>query len=439
MKKISVGFAKRDISPKEPVPGRLGLNHMIHPYHPISAKAAAFENSEGRYLFIVCEIVGLTKSVIKKIRNRIVTATGMKYNNIVITGTHTHASPWIWDLQDAQARKYGLEVLDREWMDSLISNTADAGIEALSKIGEYSIKYGISSTKGIVSNRVSPVTRWSICKDDEIRNAPEGTVDNKVRTISFHDSEDKPVFIFANLACHPSAYGGGKTTKVSPDFPYFAEKKVAAYFSKDTVTAYWQGCAGNINSGKYVKEGSDEEVEKIGNSFGDSIINAIENSKPMGEGQFIFKHLKFSLTVGDFVLNPKRNQVNFEKVSMEIKEKGVFSDEEVFNWRKILKQYDVSLLSKGKEMEIEFQLLRFYDTDILFVPGEWFVEMYTNLSNRNKDRRLIVTTLNNFDLLYVPDEASMSNKEWYGVRTDMRSLGNRSAIELYNRAVEFLD
>ena len=38
---IKAGFAKKDISPEKPLPGRLGLNHIIEPYHPISAKAAA--------------------------------------------------------------------------------------------------------------------------------------------------------------------------------------------------------------------------------------------------------------------------------------------------------------------------------------------------------------------------------------------------------------
>ena len=40
----------------------------------------------------------------------------------------------------------------------------------------------------------------------------------------------------------------------------------------------------------------------------------------------------------------------------------------------------MSILSDGKAMDIEFQLIRFADTDILFVPGEWYVQMYLNLA-----------------------------------------------------------
>lgn len=437
MKKIRAGFAVKDITPEKPVPGRLGLNHLIYPHHPITAKAAAIENDSGIYLMIVCEVVGLTKSVNKSIRDKIVNKTKILFENIIITATHTHASPWIWDLQDEQACKYGLPVLDREWMNKFIDNTADAGIDALSDIGMYSVRYGFAKTQGIVSNRVHPVTRWSICADEKIRNAPEGTVDRNVRTISFHDEIGRPVFIFSNLACHPSAYGGGKTTKISPDFPYFAEMYIKEKFGDKTIVAYWQGCAGNINSGKYVSNGSEEEVITIGESLGKSIADAIETSDLI-EGNFLFKHKKFSLPVGSFVLTPYENRIRFKEISEEIKKNATYADEEVFQWRKVLKQLDVSLLSDGREMEIEFQLIRFVNTDILFVPGEWYVEMYLNLSVINPERNLLITTLNNFDLLYIPDEKAMPNKDWYGVRTDMRSLGNESALDLYNKATEFL-
>ncbi len=440
MKKIKAGFATRDISPEKPVPGRLGLNHMIYPHHDISAKALALSNGKGTYLIIVCEIVGLTKSVNQKIRKIITDKTGIPFQNIVITGTHTHASPWVWDLQDEEARKQGFEVLDRDWMNKVIGNTVDAGIKAAQNMSAYQIKFGVAETTGIVSNRVLPVTRWSICADDELRNAPEGIVDRNVRTISFHDSNDKPVFVFANLACHPSAYGGGKTTKVSPDFPYISENLLKEKYGENTTLAYWQGCAGNINSGKYVAEGSDEEAKTIGTNFFNSVNEAIKKSGRISGDNSTFEYIyeKFTLPVGKFVNNPGKARERFKNVCSEMKSQKNIDNESVFKWRRILKQLDVSLLSAGKEMEIELQLFRFGNTDILFVPGEWFVQMYKNLAALNNKRNLIVTTLNNFDLLYIPDEKSMPNKDWYGVKTDMRSLGDDSAIRLFEKAVEIL-
>lgn len=435
--KIKAGFSKKDISPEKPIPGRLGLNHMIKPYHPISAKTVAIEKDGEVTLLIVCEIVGLTRSENNSIRKLITQKTDIPRENIVITCTHTHASPWIWDLQDKEARKLGFEVLDREWMNKVIEQTADAGAEAAKSMDLFSLKFGKAETRDIVSNRVDPVTRWSICADDEMRKAPAGIIDPFVRTVSFHDNDDNPVFIFSNLAVHPTAFGGGKTLKVSPDFPYIAENRLKAEFGEDLILAYWQGCAGNSNSGKYVKEGSEEEVIEIGGRFYDAISTAVNSAGEM-TGSLEYKYTKFSLAVGGFVDTPENAWKKFKEKSDEINTKGTASDEDIFIWRRKLKQLDVSILSGRKDMEVEFQLLKFAGTDILFVPGEWYVQMFQNLDLLHPGRNLIITTLNNFDLLYVPDKSSMSNHSWYGVKTDMRSLGDDSAIKLFEKAADFI-
>ncbi|HRX42143.1 MAG TPA: hypothetical protein P5315_05160 [Clostridia bacterium] len=438
MNTILAGFSEKDISPEYPVPGRLGINHIINPHHEIKAKAAAMENETGRFLFIVCEIVGLTISENTNIRKQINEETGIPIENIVITCTHTHASPWIWDLQAEMARKFGYEVLDVPWMDKVMTNAAKAGIEALSKMNECRVLYGEAMTEGIVSNRVDPVTRWSICADDEIRNAPEGIVDKAVRTITFTDKKGIPLFMFTNLACHPTAYGGGKTLKVSPDFPYIAERHLKEKYNENLVVAYWQGCAGNINSGKYIREGSEEEVEASGRRFFEAIDAAFLTSKELDAGKVSYKYEKLSLPVGEFVKKPEEAFEYFEEYCRLIEEKGEADDHDVHNWRRRLKQLDVSVLSGGKSMEMELQLLRMGEADMLFVPGEWYVQMYMELASGYKKRKLIVTTVNNFDLLYIPDEGSMHNKEWYGVKTDMRSLGDESAIRLFERAKDFI-
>jgi len=438
VKTISAGFSEKDISPDYPVPGRLGINHMINPHHPIKAKAVALDIKGKKHLFIVCEIVGFTISENTKIRNIICGSSDIENENIVITCTHTHASPWVWDLQDTVARKYGYEVLDRKWMNKVMEGTASAGIDALESMINCKVQYGIAPTERIVSNRVDPVTRWSICADDEIRNAPEGVVDKNVRTVSFTDESGKLRFIFANLACHPTAFGGGKTLKVSPDFPYIAEQHLKKKYNKDLIVAYWQGCAGNINSGKYIKEGSEDEVDATGLRFFEAIDNALESSSELDTEELSYSYNRFSLPAGDFVKSPGEAEEYFAEYCSYMEEKGRIDDQDVHNWRRRLKQLDVSLLSKGESMEMEMQLLRIGDTDMLFVPGEWFVQHYMNLSEYNKGRKLIVTTLNNFDLLYIPDESSMPNDEWYGVKTDMRSLGNSSTIKLYEKAKDML-
>ncbi len=437
MNQLKAGIAKKDISPEKALPGRLGLNHLIHPHHDISSKALALSNGDEKHVIISCEIVGLTGSENRKIREAVTAETGIPGENIVIVCTHTHASPWVWDLQHEQAEMQGFNVLDKQWMDKVIENASSAAVEAVENLKSAQLRLGKAGVEKVASNRVDPVTRWSICADDEIRNAPDGLIDPETRVISVHHNE-KPEAVFANYACHPSAYGGGRTKKVSPDFPYFAEKDLREKLGEDFFAAYWQGCAGNINSGKYVKEGSEEEVAVLGLRFKEAVEKALEKPVSTTEEGYEFKYKKFKLPVGDFVKSPEEAQKLFVEMSKRLKRQDSISEQEVFDWRALLKKLDVSLVSDGKSMEIEFQLFRFKDFDLFFVPGEWYVQLYFNLKRQSDERELILTTMNNFDLLYIPDRESMVNKDWYGVRTGMRSLGDESAVALYEEAEQFL-
>jgi hypothetical protein len=176
----------------------------------------------------------------------------------------------------------------------------------------------------------------------------------------------------------------------------------------------------------------------LGARFKAAVEEAVENPVQSTTGPYEYKYMKFSLPVGDFVKNPMEAEKLFTDMSDRLKKQETISEQDVFDWRALLKKLDVSIVSKGMEMEIEFQLFRFEDFDLMFVPGEWYVQLYHKLACRMGKRELVLTTLNNFDLLYIPDADSMANRDWYGVRTGMRTLGDESAIKLYEAAEKFL-
>lgn len=434
---MKAGFYKENISPVYPIPGRLGLAHMIKPYHDIFAKAVAFNDNNDLVLIISFEIVGLTSGLITAIKDGINKATNIDKNNIILLGTHTHASPWVWDLQAKQANEYGLHVLDEPWLLKVINGGIKAGVNAINSMSPCTIYSGSSPTTGIVSNRVRPVTRWSICEDDTLRNAPVGLVDDTVRILKVEN--ETGFIILSNLACHPSAYGGGKTLRVSPDFPYLAERELKEDFDFEFLI-YFQGSAGNSNSGKFNKYGSDKEANAIGHQYAISINSALSNMKEITQ-TFSYSYLDKSLPVGSFVKDIKKAREKFHKKSMAIKEKiakNIPIEDYVHDWRLSLKQLDVSLLSNDSEISIGVQRLSFGSLNLVFVPGEWYIENYFALCKLYPELDIILTTLNTFDLLYVPDESNFDKHDWYGVKTSMRVLGDEGVIQLMELTASLL-
>ena len=112
---------------------------------------------------------------------------------------------------------------------------------------------GSAEVKEVASNRrvLGPdgkvkFTRTSATKNKEARDAPEGLIDPKLRTLSFWDG-DKPLAALHFYACHPmSYYGDGR---VSADFCGLARQK--RQDETGVFQVYFNGCGGNITAGKY--------------------------------------------------------------------------------------------------------------------------------------------------------------------------------------------
>ncbi|MCK5811943.1 MAG: hypothetical protein KAG94_03540 [Clostridiales bacterium] len=426
---MKAGFYKENISPVYPIPGRLGLAHMIEPYHDIFAKAIAFKNNNEIVLIISFEIVGLTRGLITSIKNGINKQTNIDKNNIILLGTHTHSSPFVWDLQAKQASEYGFHILDEPWLQKVINGGIKAGVKAINSLSTCTMYSGSAPTTKIVSNRVYPVTRWSVCEDDALRNAPIGLVDDTVRIIKVVNETGS--VILSNLSCHTTAYGGGTTLRVSPDFPYLAERELKEAFDFEFLI-YLEGSAGNSNSGKFNKFGSDEEANTIGHQYAIAINSALSNMKKVTK-TFSYSYLNKSLPVGSFINDITTAKEKFHKKSMAIKEKienNLPFEDDVWHWRLALKQLDVSLLSNGSEIKIGVQRLSFGSLNLVFVPGEWYVENYFALCKLYPEKDIILTTLNTFDLLYVPDKSNFDKHDWYGVKTSMRVLGDEGVTQL---------
>src|SRR5262249_40159601 len=90
-------------------------------------------------------------------------------------------------------------------------------------------------------------TRTSATKNKEAREAPEGLIDPRLKTLSFWN-KDQPLAALYYYATHPmSYYGDGR---VSADFCGLARQKRQDEDPK-VFGAYSPGWAGNVTAGKY--------------------------------------------------------------------------------------------------------------------------------------------------------------------------------------------
>lgn len=119
---------------------------------------------------------------------------------------------------------------------------------------------GQAKVEKVASNRRYPrpdgkiaYDRTSASHDPQAREAPEGTIDPWLKTLSFWDGE-KPLLALSQYAVHPMSYYG--RGGVSADFVGMA-RRARQKALPDVTQIYVSGCSGNVTAGKY-NDGSPE-------------------------------------------------------------------------------------------------------------------------------------------------------------------------------------
>ena len=187
----------------------------------------------------------------------------------------------------AHRRRESAHLLDLKFFDECVTKSADVLKAALMKAVKFThVGTGAAEVKEVASNRrvLGPdgkvkFTRTSATKNKEARDAPEGLIDPKLRTLSFWDGETA-LAALQFYACHPmSYYGDGR---VSADFCGLARQK----FQDETKVfqVYFNGCGGNVTAGKY-NDGSKENRPVLRDRIHAGMVAAWKDTKrDRGEG-----------------------------------------------------------------------------------------------------------------------------------------------------------
>lgn len=177
---------------------------------------------------------------------------------VLLSSVHQHDAP----LADLTAQhilekhKASAKIIDLEFHERTVQRAARALADSLKNprtvthygIGQAKIEKLASNRRAVdAAGKVFSFSRTSATRDPAVRDAPEGTIDPWLRTLSFWDGM-KPLAALHFYAIHPmSYYGKGGVTS---DFPGLARKRRQA--DDPAITQiYFSGCSGNVTAGKY--------------------------------------------------------------------------------------------------------------------------------------------------------------------------------------------
>lgn len=415
---FEVGVATGDITPPMdfPISGYYHERLSDGILDPLLAKALVFRQNNVTAALIVCDVISLPTKLSDQVRHAAAEATGIPFEAIAVTATHTHTGP----LFSSKSADYEKE---------LIAKIAAALVEAQKNLRAALIETGSAHVEGLSFNRRFHMKEGPVVFNPGFENpnivAPAAGIDPECGIILFKDAATgKPFASLTNFALHLDTTGG---TKFSADFPFYVSEVLKGKFGDDFISVFGTGTCGDINHLDFAGKTPRKKASEIGTALGEKIVERIDQG---------LDTVTPSLAVAEKIALWPRQQFTEEQYA-EAKEfsSTIYNNDvakekkksflERVEYGKILKLHSWPL-----EVEIRTLAIRLAD-DLAFVtiPGEVFVDLGLSVKADSPFARTLVIELAQSNLCYVPTEKAFAEGSYETVNSVVKPGGGEKLAE----------
>lgn len=231
----------------------------------LTAIAFYFESEDTKALWISVTVCLLNTGLMNDIRRMISDETGVPFDNIIISATHTHSGP-------NTSGEYGWGDIDREYCDEIfIPSLLKVSKDAMSSPVEVEVGVGISDSD-------IGVNRREFREDGRtyLGQNPWGCYNPQLTVIAFRDKEHKPVANMVHYGMHGTCAGSNR--EISRDW----SGVMCDMLEKDSkaLTAFVTGPEGDVgprlSNGCTTGSGDISYVYEIGNK---AALDAVKTYK----------------------------------------------------------------------------------------------------------------------------------------------------------------
>ena len=284
---FKIGTAKRDITPKEPVPmWGYGARHdalSTGALDPLYAAALVIEAGTNK-LAIVGLDLGRSPSErsLQNIRQRIKADSGIEYS--FIAGSHTHHGP-VLELADEEGKGKGKFDAAIRYYRQMEEGIVAAVAEANSKLTAAKLAAGSVKLDALNRNRHT-----------KIEPKP---VDRELAVMRLDDLSGKPIAVLVNFAAHPTMVPAS-TLKFSAD--YVGAMKTAVEKATGATAIFMQGASGDMSANAGPNRGYEAFGEALGSEVGKLAMSL--TTREVAQPSLVVREERFKFTSRTDLSNP---------------------------------------------------------------------------------------------------------------------------------------
>jgi neutral ceramidase len=230
---FQAGAAKREITPREPVPmWGYGGRHDARSTgvaDPLQAAALVIEAGGQRVAIVGVDLGrGPTESMLARLRKRMQSETGIRH--AFFGGSHTHHGP-VLELSDVEGRGKGKHDAALRYDAELEDSLVEVLIEASRRLEPARLAVGSVQLEGFNRNRHT-----------KLEPKP---VDRELGVLRVDDAGGRPIAVLVNFAAHPTSIPE-ENLDFSADYP--GALKATLEDELGGVAVFMQGAAGDLST-----------------------------------------------------------------------------------------------------------------------------------------------------------------------------------------------
>ncbi|MDF2662000.1 MAG: Neutral ceramidase [Paenibacillus sp.] len=390
---LQCGMAELDITPPlgSSMPGYTEERKSEGIRDPLYAKAWVVESGETVLAFIAIDALYIPGREADRIRERLLTFTGIPVERTMVSATHTHTgAPVRIGLDGSRHDEYLAYMADR---------AADAAILAYNGRKPARIGWGTGQVGDVSFNR----RYWM--KDGQLRtnpgrlnpeiDRPAGPIDPDVSVLRIDALDGQAMGVVTSFACHTDTVGG---RFYSGDYPAVMSAAVKEALGDQAVSVFLLGACGDINHTDTGKPApADRSItRKIGLRLAGELLRVREETKTVTEAG--------AGAVRAFIPMKLR-----EASPREIEQaRKVLADSRIVGAERFFAEQIMKVAElPGGEAQLEVQAMRLGDLAFVGLPGEIFVELGLAAKRASPFAHTVVNTLCNGSIYgYVCTEAA---------------------------------
>lgn len=272
---LSVGFARTNVTPM------MGINLSGYfkkrladgVLDELEVNAVAVKVLNDTVLLLTIDNCGIRQNLLNDLRQRISKKTGVPFEAIYISVTHTHTGPAMPPVEE----DWGDGKLEEEYKEFLFKKSVDVSCFAIEDLKLAKMGLNVGTAPNISFLRRFRMKDGSVATNPGPNNpdivAPIGEVDERVNIVRF-DREGAETVLLTNFGDHPDVVGGNK---ISADWPglFRAETEKAL---DNVKCVFFNGAQGDVNH---------VNVHPKGGDFNDLFVDFDDVSRGYGHAKYM--------------------------------------------------------------------------------------------------------------------------------------------------------